>query len=321
MKVIAYSLKEFEKEFLARANQTRHEITLISNRLTLETAGFAEGTTAVLVFGNDDLSAAVIHHLAGLGVKYIAARSISMDHIDSRAMEDCGIKFANVLSYSPRAVAEHVIGLVLALNRHLVEAELNSRNFDFRTDHLVGFNLFGKTVGIIGTGKIGTAVAAIFKGFGCRVLGYDIAATSEMDTAEQVTLDQLYAESDIISLHVPLNAGTRHLINKDALRKMKDGVMLINTASGAVIRTTDVLAAIDSGKLGYLGLDVYEFENTLFYDEHDNSVPVDPLFEKLTLHPNVITTPRQAYLTREVLAQIAEQVIASLDKWESEPLL
>jgi D-lactate dehydrogenase len=264
MKVVAYSIKPFEKEFLSKANQKKHEITLISNPLSVETAIFAEGKDAVIVFTNDDVSAEVIERLAGLGIKYIATRSAGTDHIDRVAAGLHGLKIANVPQYSPEAIAEHAVALAFALNRKLIKADQHSHQFNFTNDGLMGFNFHGKTVGLIGLGNTGSAVAAIFKGLGCKVIGYDLNFPDGNKDVEQAPLPYLYANSDIISLHLPLNPGTKHLINKNAVQQMKDGVMLINTSRGALINTTDVVNALRNGKIGYLGLDVYEFEKGLF---------------------------------------------------------
>ncbi|MFB9843598.1 2-hydroxyacid dehydrogenase [Mucilaginibacter ginsenosidivorans] len=318
MKVVAYSIKPFEKEFLARANQKKHDITLISNPLGPETASFAAGKDAVLVFTNDDVSAGVIDKLADFGVKYIATRSSGTDHIDKGAAEKRGIRLANVPAYSPEAIAEHAVALALALNRKLIKADEQSHNFDFRLDNLIGFNFHGKTVGIIGLGKTGLAAAAIFNGFGCRVLGHDILPPKDAENIELTDLNKLFSESDIISIHVPLNDQTKHLVDKAAIALMKDGVMIVNTSRGALIQTTDVLNALDNGKIGYLGLDVYEFEKGLFFTDHEDDKQKDALLKRLMDHPNVLITPHQGFLTREALQEIANQTIINLDLWQQE---
>ncbi|MBS1533305.1 MAG: 2-hydroxyacid dehydrogenase [Bacteroidetes bacterium] len=318
MKVVAYSIKPFEKESLIRANQKKHDITLISNALSKETAVFAEGKDAVVIFSNDDASAEVIDKLAGFGVKYIATRTTGTDHIDKEAADRHGIKLANVPSYSPHAIAEHAVALTLALNRRLIKACDHGRNFDFRNDDLIGFNLYGKTVGIVGMGHIGLTTATIFKGFGCKVLGYDANLGIGHDHVPLVSLEELLSQSDIISLHVPLTEQTRGMINKSAIKQMKDGVMIINTARGALINTTDMLNALDSGKVGYLGLDVYEFEKGLFFQNHQNEKNKDELLKRLIDNPNVLITPHQAYLTNEALEELSAQTIKNLDLWQEE---
>lgn len=315
MKAVAYSVKPFEKEFLAKANQKKHDITLISNALSFETAVYADGKDAVIVFTNDDVSAPVINRLAHLGIKYIVTRSVGTDHIDKECAAAHGIKIANVPSYSPEAIAEHTVALALALNRRLVKADEHSHHFDFRNDMLMGFNLHQKTVGLIGLGHIGQATARIFNGFGCKVLGYDMAANVGLPYVEQVMLDELLEKSDIISLHVPLTPDTRYIISKATLAKMKNGVMLLNTSRGGLVNTVDVLDAIDNGKVAYLGMDVYEHEKGLFFEDHEHDVRKDPLLTRLMTHPNVMVTPHQAYLTREAMQEIANQTIKSLNLW------
>jgi D-lactate dehydrogenase len=318
MKVVAYSIKPFEKEFLAKANQKKHDITLISNPLGMDTSIYAEGKEAVIVFTNDDVSASVIDKLAGLGVKFITTRSAGTDHIDKTAAVKNNIKLANVPSYSPQAIAEHATALAFALNRHIVKADYQSHQFNFKNDELIGFNFSGKTIGIIGLGNTGLIVAAIFKGLGCNVIGYDVNFPEKNKQIKSVTLEELWACSDIISLHVPLTPSTAHLINKTTLNQMKQGVMLINTSRGALIKTTDIIDALCSGKVGYLGLDVYEFEKGLFFEDHENDRIKDPLLQELMQHPNVLVTPHQAYLTREALQEIADQTIKNLDMWQKE---
>ncbi len=318
MKVVAYSINPFEKEFLIRANQKKHEITLISNALSVETAAYAEGKDAVLVFTNDDVSEPVVNKLAGLGVNFIATRSKGTDHINKKVAEKHGIKLANVPAYSPQAIAEHTVALALALGRHLIKANAHTHHFDFRLDELIGFNFNGKTVGLIGLGEIGLATANIFNGLGCKVIGYDIQQPQNVNNIEMVELDKLLREADIISLHVPLTEQTRHIINKDAITLMKPNAMLINTSRGGLIDTGEVLKALESGKIGYLGLDVYEFEKGLFFQDHEYDKHKDALLKKLIAYPNVLITPHQAFLTREALQEIANQTIKNLDLWQEE---
>jgi D-lactate dehydrogenase len=317
MKAVAYSIKPFEKEFLAKANQKKHDITLISNALGPDTAVYAEGKEAVIVFTNDDVSAFVIKKLAGLGVKYIVTRSVGTYHIDKKAAAKHHIKLANVPSYSPQAVAEHAVAMAFALNRQLLKADRRSRHFDFRNDDLIGFNFAGKTVGIIGLGHTGKAVARIFNGMGCNVLGYDLSFPPDTPYLLQTGLKELLASSDIISLHLTLTSATQHFIDDAIISQMKNGVMLINTSRGAIIKTAALSDALDSGKIGYLGLDVYEFEQGLFFENHESDQVKDQLLNNLMKHPNVLITPHQAYLTREALQEISNQTIKNLDIWQS----
>lgn len=316
MKAVAYSVRPFEKEFLAKANQKRHDITLISNSLSAETVIYAEGKDAIIV-SSDEVSASMIECIAALGIKYIATRSAGIDHIDLVAASKYNIQVANVPNYSPQAIAELTAGLAFALNRHIVKAEERSRHFNFRNDELIGFNFYGKTVGLIGLGKIGLAAANIFNGMGCKVIGYDIAFPSNIKHVQPVDFDTLLSSSDIISLHLPLNANTRHIIDYNALKRMKNGVMLINTSRGALIDTAEVVKALENGRIGYLGMDVYEFEKGLFFEDHESDKDKDPLLTNLMRYSNVLVTPHQAYLTRESLQEIANQIIKHLDQWQA----
>jgi len=316
MKAVAYSIRSFEKEFLAKSNQKKHEITLISNALGPDTVGYAVGKNVVIVFTNDDVSAPVIEKLAALGIKFIVTRSVGTDHIDIEAAARNGIKVANIPSYSPQAIAEHAVALAFTLNRHLIKADKNSHLFNFRNDELMGFNFAGKIVGLIGLGATGRAAANLFNGLGCKVIGYDECFPADFPNVVPVDLAGLLAMSDIISLHLPLTKNTEHIINSTTLHHMKDGVMLINTSRGGLINTKDLLAYLDTRKVGYAGLDVYEYEKGLFFEDHENDAVKDPLLKSLLDRPNVIITPHQAYLTREALQEIADQTIKTLDLWQ-----
>jgi len=318
MKAVAYSIRPFEKEFLAKANRKKHEITLISNPLNLDTVIYAEGKDAVIVFVHDDVSEQVIKKLANMGIKYLVTRSSGTDHIDKEAAAKYHIKIGKARSYSPQARAEHVIALAFTLNRHVVKADEHTHNFDFRGNGLVGFNFSGKTVGVIGIGKNGLAVAKLFNGLGCQVLGYDMHFPDDTENIERTTLANLLANSDIITLHLPLTTFTKHLINKDTIYQMKDGVMLINTSRGAIIDTIDLLEALKRGKIGYLGLDVYEYEKGLFFEDHENDIVKDHLLQRLMQYPNVVVTPHQAYLTKESLQELADETIKNLDVWQED---
>ncbi|MCX2452391.1 2-hydroxyacid dehydrogenase [Pedobacter sp. PLR] len=315
MKAIFYSTKSVEKDLLIKANHNKHEITLISNALNTETSCHSKEKDAVIVFTSDDVTAPVIHKLSALGVKYILTRSVGTDHIDLEAAKKLGIKVANIPVYSPQAIAEHTLALALALSRHLIQADQQCRQFNFCLDHLTGFNFYKKTVGLVGLGHVGTATASIFNGLGCKVLGYDIQSP-DIKNVEMVDLDTLFRTSDVISLHIPLNPDTRHLINEATLLKMKNGVMIINTARGDLIKTSAVLDALKSGKIGYLGLDVYEYEKGLFFEDHEADEVRDALFSELMNYPNVLISPHQAFLTKESLEEIATHTINILDSWD-----
>lgn len=317
MKVVAYSIKPFEKEFLAKANQKKHDITLISNSLSLETLVYAEGKDAIIVYTNDDVSEPVIEKLAKAGVRYIATRSASTGHIDKDAAAKYNIKLSNVPACSPEATAEQAVALAFALNRHIITAAKNGLDCDFRDEELIGFNFYGKTAGIIGLAETGQAAAKIFHGMGCKVIGYDIAVPKSLPYIDHVDLDVLYAGSDIISLHLPLIPSTRHIINRDAISMMKPGVMLINTSRGALINTADIIEGLEKKKIGYLGIDVYEHEREMFFNDNKNELQKDAALKVLMAYPNVIITPHQACLTKEALQGIANQTIKNLDLWQN----
>lgn len=319
MKAIVYSAGKDERNILMKLSAGKHELTWHTAPLNDETTRNAAGHQAVIVFVNDEVSCSVIAKLAALGIKYILTRSAGMDHIDFQAASSHHIEVKNVPDYSPYAVAEHALALSLALNRHLIEASQNCRAYDFSLSRLTGFNLHGKTVGIIGLGNIGKVTGKIFHGFGCKVIGYDNDPALTDPEIEGVDFADLLKQSDIISLHVPLNDTTFHMINSESINGMKEGVMLINTARGALVSTTDVLAGLDSGKIGYFGMDVYEFEKGLFFEDHEADQVRDALLDRVMNHPNVLVTPHQAFLTVEALVDIATHTIQSLDELESQP--
>lgn len=316
MKAIVYSTRPFEINLLNEANNNQHQLTLLDEPLTEKTIELAAGNAAIVVFTNDEVSESIVKKMKELGVKYIATRSVGTDHINKKATEEANIVIANVPSYSPHSIAEHAVMLALALNRKLILASQRVKEFDFRLEGLTGFNLFGKTVGLIGLGTIGKVTAGIFNGFGCNVIAYDIQADNENPNIKMVSLDQLYASADIISLHIPATADDKYLINSQSLAKMKKGVMIINTGRGSLIHTTDALEALNTGQLGYLGADVYENEHGLFFENHRNDAQKDPILLQLLAHPNVIITPHQAFLTIEALKEIAAKTIENLNEFE-----
>lgn len=317
MKTIVYSTKIVEKDLLISANHNKHDMVLIADDLNVSTTNLAAGKDAVVVFTSDDLAAPVIHKLSEIGVKYIVTRSAGTDHIDKEAAKKFGIKVANLPSYSPEAVAELGVALALTLSRQLIRADKQCRHFNFCLDRLVGFNFHGKTVGLVGLGHIGSATASIYNGLGCKVLGHDILHKN-IKNVTMVDLQTLFRSSDIISLHTPLSPLTRHLINETSLLEMKDGVMIINTARGDLIDTKAALEALKSGKIGYLGLDVYEFEKGLFFEDHEVDGVRDALLSELMKFPNVLISPHQGFLTHEALKEIAMQTINILDRWDQQ---
>lgn len=315
MNVIVFSSKAYDREFLDAANAASgHQLTYLEVRLSAATAALAAGADAVCAFVNDQLDRATLTILAGLGVRLVALRSAGFNHVDLVAARDLGITVARVPAYSPYAVAEHTVALMLALNRHIHRAYNRVREGNFALDGLLGFDMRGRTVGVIGTGTIGVEVTRILSGFGCRLLGHDPARSEAFVGlgGSYVALAELLAQSDIITLHCPLNPGTRHLIDAAAVASMRRGVMLINTSRGAVIDTRAVIAGLKSGAIGHLGLDVYEEEGDLFFENLSDQVLQDDVFARLLTFPNVLITGHQAFFTVEALTAIADTTLRNI---------
>jgi D-lactate dehydrogenase len=283
-------------------------------RLSVETAPLAAEADAVCAFVNDDLGEAVLEELARVGVGHIALRSAGFNHVDLNAAERLGILVTRVPGYSPYAVAEHGVALLMALVRKTHRAYNRVREGNFSLAGLLGFDLHGKTVGVVGTGQIGTVFARIMLGFGCRVLAYDPYPSEEARALglEYVALEELLAESHIVSLHLPVTPQTRHFIDADRIALMRDGVTLINTSRGSLVDTLAVIEALKTGKIGLLGLDVYEEEADLFFEDLSDSVLADDVFTRLLTFPNVIITGHQAFFTAEALENIAMTTIGNL---------
>nr|MDT0660618.1 2-hydroxyacid dehydrogenase [Micromonospora sp. DSM 115978] len=319
MRVTVFSAKPYDEKFLRAANeQAGHELVFLEPRLSPATAPLAAGSPAVCAFVNDDLGAEVLTALAGAGVKLVALRSAGFNHVDLATAGKLGITVARVPGYSPHAVAEHCVGLILALNRRIHRAYNRVREHNFALTGLLGFDLHGKTVGVVGTGKIGVCLVRIMAGFGCRVLASDPYPSAEAVEAgaEYVPLETLLSESHIVTLHCPLTADTFHLIDEKRIAQLRDGAMLINTSRGALVDTAAVIGGLKSGKIGYLGLDVYEEEANLFFEDLSNQLLGDDLFSRLTTFPNVLITGHQAFFTEEALHNIAETTIANLSAFE-----
>lgn len=319
MRVAVFSTKPYDREYLELANRTHgHELIFFEPRLTYPTAPLAEMCPAVCAFVNDNLDERVLNRLAEQGTCLIALRSAGFNHVDLNAAARLGMTVVRVPAYSPYAVAEHTVGLMLALNRRYHRAYARVREGNFALDGLLGFDMHGKTVGIIGTGKIGRVTAHILDGFGCKLLGYDPYPNDEFKAlgGRYVGLLELFAESDIITLHTPLTPETHHLINFDALTQMKPGVMLINTSRGALIDTEAVIDAMKDGQVGYLGLDVYEEEADLFFEDLSSQVIKDDVFARLLTLPNVLITGHQAFFTDTALHAIAETTLQNISEFE-----
>jgi len=318
VKIAVFSSKPYDRAFLERAGAGRHELTFFEARLSPETVLLAGGFPTVCAFVNDRLDADVLAGLARGGTRHIALRSAGYNHVDLAAARACDMKVTRVPAYSPHAVAEHTVGLILALDRKVHRAYARVREGNFALEGLLGFDIHGKTAGIVGTGKIGAVVARILGGFGCRLVAYDVAPNPEC-LALGVTylpLRDVFAQADILTLHCPLNEATHHLVNTDTLALMKHGAMLINSGRGALIDTRAVIDALKSGRLGHLGLDVYEEEGPLFFEDRSARVIQDDVFARLITFPNVVITGHQAFFTEEALTAIAETTLENVSAFE-----
>jgi D-lactate dehydrogenase len=317
MDISVFSTKSYDRQFMDAAAGTQHTVHYLEARLTPDTAVLARGSGAICVFVNDQVNAAVLKEFKALGVRLVALRAAGYNNVDLKAAASEGITIARVPAYSPEAVAEHAVALMLSLDRNIHRAYARVREDNFALEGLLGFNLNGRTVGVIGTGRIGTCVTRIMAGFGCKILAYDIQPNPECKKAgvEYMELPELLGASDIVTLHCPLTLQTRHLINEAAIAQMKRGVMLINTSRGAIVDTPAVIAGIKSGAIGHLGLDVYEEESTLFFDDKSEVIG-DDVFERLLTFPNVLVTGHQGFFTKDALTAIAQTTIDNIDAFE-----
>ena len=319
MKTAIYSFHKFEQSHLLDANHNKHEFVLLEESLSVNTAHHAAGCEAICIFVSDKASASVLNKLKDLGIQFIALRSAGYNHVDLKEAKRLNLKLARVPEYSPFSVAEHAIALMLALNRQLVHAHNRINELNFSLNGLTGFDMHGKTVGILGTGKIGYQVAKILHGFGCKIVAYDRIENESLKKDFGVTyldLKTLCQQADIISLHVPLNEQTKHIINKESIKDMKQGVMLINTSRGGLVNTQDVVDALKSRRIGYLGMDVYEEEEGLFFEDHSEDILQDDVIARLMTFRNVLITSHQAFLTDTALKNIASTTIRNLDCFE-----
>ena len=316
MKVAMFSSRSYDIQHFKPLISAPISIDFFDTQLNLQTASLATGYDAVCAFVNDDLSAPVLTQLHELGIKYIAMRCAGFNNIDLFCAKALGFIIVRVPAYSPEAVAEHAISLLMTLNRRTHKAYQRTRDANFSLEGLVGFNLHGKTIGIIGTGKIGVATMAIFKGFGCKILASDPYPSDHAISlgAEYVDLETLFANSDVISLHCPLMEDNKHLLNKKTFELMKDGVTIINTSRGGLLNANDAIEALKSGKIGGLGLDVYEEEDQLFFNDHSSEIITDDTFRRLSACHNVIFTGHQAFLTKEALTSIAQTTLDNLNE-------
>ena len=308
-----YDTKPYDKKYFNIINeQYGFTINYFETKLSAQTVKLAEGSDAVCAFVNDDVSAPTIDALHKLGVKIIAMRCAGYNNVDIRYAQG-KIPIVRVPAYSPHAVAEHAMALILTLNRRIHKAFLRTRDFNFSLNGLTGFDLYGKTVGVVGTGKIGSAFIDICRGFGMKVLAYDVFPN--VDNVEYVDMDTLLKRSDLISLHCPLNSSTRHIINAKSIEKMKKGVFIVNTSRGALIDSEALLYGLLNEKIGGACLDVYEEESDLFYEDNSTTIVKDDILSRLICLPNVIVTSHQGFLTGEALTNIASTTLENISEF------
>ncbi|MHA4869892.1 2-hydroxyacid dehydrogenase [Duganella sp. PWIR1] len=318
MKVAVFSARRYDKTMLTRANaEAGHELRFLEDRLSATSAPLAAGCEAVCVFVNDTVDAEVLALLAAQGTRLVATRSTGYNQIDTAAAERLDIAVVRVTDYSPHSVAEFAVGLLLAVNRKIARASVRTREGNFDLDGLMGFDLHGKTVGVIGTGKIGTIFARIMAGFGCTVIGYDRYPSAAFEAiGRYVPVEQLLASSDVVSLHCPLTEETHHIVNAEALARAKRGAILVNTSRGGLVDTNAAIEALKTGQLGGLAIDVYEQEASLFFQDLSSTIICDDVIQRLVSFPNVIVTGHQAFFTEEAIGQIMQTTIASISAFE-----
>lgn len=319
MDVTFFNSKVYDKQFFVEENKRfGHKLNFLEVPLNEKTVLLAREAEAVCIFVNDIADSKVLQQLAKAGTKLVALRCAGFNNVDLKAAADLGLKVVRVPAYSPYAVAEHTLALILTLNRKTHRAYNRVREGNFSLNGLMGFDLHGRTVGLIGVGKIGLVTARILKGFGCTVLAYDVRESAEAQEigVEYTSLEQLYQRSDIISLHCPLTPQTYHLINDNAIASMKDGVMLINTSRGAIIDSRAVIKGLKSEKIGYLGLDVYEEEGDLFFEDLSNKVIQDDVFVRLLSFNNVLITGHQAFFTTDAMQGITRVTLQNISDFE-----
>jgi D-lactate dehydrogenase len=319
MRIAVFSTKSYDKEYLGKVNEKTHEMVFYESALSLEAIRLVEGFDAVCVFVNDELTREVIENMASRNIKLIALRCAGFNNVDIESAAQNNIRVLRVPAYSPNAVAEHAVALIMTLNRKTHKAYNRVREGNFSIERLVGFDISGRTTGIIGTGKIGATFARIMKGFGCNVIAYDTNPNPALiqEGIAYMSLDDVFRKSDIISLHCPLTPQTYQIINKNTLSLMKNGVMLINTSRGKLVDTEAAIEALRDEKLGYLGIDVYEQEEQLFFKDLSEMIIADDKISRLMTFPNVLVTAHQAYFTDNALNQISQTTIQNISDFES----
>jgi len=318
LKVAFFSAQPYDKEFFQAANQQfGHNISFFEARLSVKTASLAFGYEAVCAFVHDFLDEPVLMKISDTGTRLVALRCSGYNNVDLDAAERLGMTVIRVPAYSPHAVAEHAVGLMLALNRHIHRAYNRVREMNFSIDGLMGFDVRGKTVGVVGTGAIGRCFCDIMRGFGCKLIAHDPQPNPLLAAqgVSYVSMEKIFTDSDVISLHCPWTPSTHHLIDAEALVKMKPGVMIINTSRGALLDTPAVIDGLKQKRIGALGIDVYEEEAGLFYEDHSNEIIQDEMLSRLLTFPNVIVTGHQAFFTREAMRNIAETTLSGITEF------
>ena len=319
MKIAVFSAKPYDREFLSVANVSEgHHLKYFDDPLDFETVGLAMGYEAVCIFVNDTADAEVLDALKRGGTNLVALRCTGFNHVDLKAADRLGIKVVRVVDYSPNSVAEHAVALLLAINRRVHRAYNRTRDSNFALDGLMGFDLCGKTVAVVGTGKIGLVFSKIMLGFGCNVIGYDKYPSPEFVAlgARYALPQEIGATADVISLHCPLNPDTYHIVNADSLARAKRGALLVNTSRGGLVDTEAVIEALKSGQLGGLALDVYEQEADVFFRDLSSTIIADDVLQRLISFPNVIVTGHQAFLTREAVTTICQTTLRSATEFD-----
>ncbi|WP_386687671.1 2-hydroxyacid dehydrogenase [Lonepinella sp. MS14437] len=317
MKIAVFSSKNYDRKYLQQANTTYgFDLHFFDFQLNVDTTKMAEGCQAVCIFVNDNADQAVLEKLAEYGVTIVALRCAGFNNVDLKSAKQLGLKVVRVPAYSPEAVAEHAVGLMMSLNRHIHRAYQRTRDANFSLEGLIGFNMHGRTAGIIGTGKIGIATMRILKGFGMQLLAFDPFKNPQVEAlgGKYVSLDELFTQSDVISLHCPATPDNYHLLCEKTFKQMKDGVMIINTSRGSLINTKDAIEALKQSKIGALGLDVYENEQALFFEDKSNEVILDDVFRRISSCHNVLLTGHQAFLTEEALLNISDVTLANIQQ-------
>lgn len=325
MKIAIFNAKNFEIPFLQAANEhLNYQLDFYEARLTSQTATLAKDYTIISCFVNDELTDCTLQILARQGIKMIALRCAGFNQVDINAAKNYGINITRVPAYSPYAVAEFAVGLILSLSRKIHRAYWHVREHNFSLNGLLGFNLHQRTIGIIGTGNIGSVFARIMQGFGCKLLAFDPLPNdqcTQLGVHYVTELAELYQAADIISLHCPLNKQTEHLIDQSAIAQMRPGVMLINTSRGGLLDTKAVIQGLKTKQIGYLGIDVYEEEDKLFFADHSDAILQDDVFARLETFPNVIITGHQAFFTREALLNISQTTLANIKAFADDKII